>query len=115
LGGLQVLAFHTLELLVILHIGSIGQERRWELGHEKPPEYPVRRGILVLSVTYQEDTLSHPFTNTVKVFKLRVAAPVAPHLRILLANSRNPHSCVGDSHDKSKVLGCSEQFANRVV
>ena len=34
--------------------------------------------------------------------------------RILLANSRNPHSCVGGNHDKSEVPGSAGKFANSI-
>src|SRR5438128_12459168 len=44
------------------------------------------------------------------------ALPSSPtvSVRILLANSRNPHSCVGGNHDKSEVPGSAGKFANSI-
>jgi hypothetical protein len=40
--------------------------------------------------------------------------PVAPHVTILLANSRNPPSCVGVSRNKPKSSSHPRQFANSI-
>jgi transposase len=62
-----------------------------------------------------QDGARYHTSKAMEEFFAAHATRVALHLRILLANSRNPHSCVGGNHNKSEVPGSSGQFANSII